>query len=519
LALQASGILADKSTVGENIVQSGVLGRASYSLGQFHYETDGFRNNNDQNRDIYTAFFQANLSYKTSVQAEYRHTDTEEGDLPLRFDPNNFRSKFRIKPQIDTVRLGLRHSFTPRHNLIGSFIYQNSNSDNRASVVFPLPPLPPFFLPGNTLSVDFKNHLDEDGWTGEIRHLYQSQSGRFYITGGVGRFNSDLKDVESTITTTTINLFPPPFPPIENTNSARKPQDFDIRHTNFYVYSLINYPKNITWTIGGSVDFFDGQGRKHSQVNPKFGLSWDLLPGTTLRAAVFRTLKRRLISNQTIEPTQVAGFNQFFDDADGSEAWRYGVAVDQKFSESLYGGAEYTRRDTEQAVVVTFAGGATEFQKLSADEDLIRAYLYWTPRLFNRNWLSLSAEYQYEWIKRDDELLGVDSFIKLKTQRVPLGINFFHPSGLSTQFKGTYVDQEGDFGDPLTGGTFVVPGGEDNFWYFDGSISYRLPKRWGIFSVGAKNMFNKNINFQDTDPANPKIYPEQLIFARFTLSF
>ncbi|MCP4994746.1 MAG: tetratricopeptide repeat protein, partial [Gammaproteobacteria bacterium] len=42
LALQASGITADKHTQGDDIVQSGVLGRASYSLSQFHYETDGF---------------------------------------------------------------------------------------------------------------------------------------------------------------------------------------------------------------------------------------------------------------------------------------------------------------------------------------------------------------------------------------------------------------------------------------------------------------------------------------------
>jgi hypothetical protein len=43
-------------------------------------------------------------------------------------------------------------------------------------------------------------------------------------------------------------------------------------------------------------------------------------PGTTLRAAAFRVLKRTLITDQTLEPTQVAGFNQFFDDANLTEA-------------------------------------------------------------------------------------------------------------------------------------------------------------------------------------------------------
>ena len=51
-----------------------------------------------------------------------------------------------------------------------------------------------------------------------------------------------------------------------------------------------------------------------NQFNPKFGIIWNPFPGTTVRAAAFRVLKRTLITDQTLEPTQVAGFNQFFDD-------------------------------------------------------------------------------------------------------------------------------------------------------------------------------------------------------------
>ncbi len=32
-----------------------------------------------------------------------------------------------------------------------------------------------------------------------------------------------------------------------------------------------------------------------------------------------------MITRQTIEPTQVAGFNQFFDLDNGTDAWNYGV--------------------------------------------------------------------------------------------------------------------------------------------------------------------------------------------------
>jgi hypothetical protein len=510
LALQANGIVADKNTLGDDLVQSGVWGMASYSLGQFHYETDGFRKNNDQNKDIYNAFFQMSLSHKTSVQVEYRYTDTKEGDLSLKFDPEDFDDPFKTDEQIDSVRLGLHHSFTPHSDLIASFIYQNSDSKLTS------------FSVGSELSLDLTKHFDEDGWMGEIRHLYRSQSGRFYVTGGVGRFSSEIKDNDTIILDPLpFELPSPPFPPgifvDPDPIFERTLVDDDIRHTNFYVYSLINFPKNVTWTIGGSVDFFEGRIVDKDQVNPKFGLTWDLLPGTTLRAAVFKTLKRQLLSDQTIEPTQVAGFNQFFDDPNATETWHFGVAVDQKFSESVYGGAEFSRRE-KKVPSQRIVSGSTQFLRTDREEDLVRTYLYWTPRLFNKNWFTLSAEYQYEWLERDPDNVGDEEFTKLKTHRLPLGINFFHPSGFSARLKATYVDQDGKFGNPRDALNPLVPG-DDQFWVFDGSISYRLPKRYGIISIGAKNMFDNDFKFQDTDPTNPVIAPEQFVFARFTLSF
>jgi hypothetical protein len=47
-----------------------------------------------------------------------------------------------------------------------------------------------------------------------------------------------------------------------------------------------------------------------SEVNPKLGVIWRASEVVTLRAAYFRSLKRRINSDQGLEPTQVAGFNQ-----------------------------------------------------------------------------------------------------------------------------------------------------------------------------------------------------------------
>ena len=80
--------------------------------------------------------------------------------------------------------------------------------------------------------------------------------------------------------------------------------------------------------MGISADYLNGDSlvtKNKDQYNPKFGVEWNPWVDTTVRAAAFKVLKRTLVTNQTLEPTQVAGFNQFFDDIDGASAWRYGV--------------------------------------------------------------------------------------------------------------------------------------------------------------------------------------------------
>jgi hypothetical protein len=307
-ALLASAIAGGNATLGGELVLSGVWGRVSYSLGQFHHETDGFRQNNDQTQDIYNAFVQAALSHKTSLQAEFRQKDFERGDLPLRFDPNNFISTLRQKDDIGSIRFGLHHAFTPQSDLIASVIYRGADFHTD---VFP----------------GFDMSRDDDGFLTEFQHLFRSE--RFHVISGIGYFNADR--------TTVVNR--PRMP--------RLIEETDVRHPNLYVYTQINYPKNVTWSIGGSGDFLKGAIVDRDQFNPKLGLTWNLLPATTLRVAVLRVLKRTLISSQTVEPTQVAGFNQFFDDPDGTESWRYGIGIDHKISRLLYGGVEFSRREMD----------------------------------------------------------------------------------------------------------------------------------------------------------------------------
>ena len=150
-----------------------MLGSGSCAdIGQFHFETDGFRTNNDQEQDIWNVFAQVSLSHKTSIQGEYRYADKEKGDLPLRFDPNEFFPTERQEENTKSYRFGFQHRFAPNCDLIGSFIYRDAQFDTVDT--------DPIF--------GFYFSTDDDGYLGELQHLYRI--GKFNFITGAGYFDA-----------------------------------------------------------------------------------------------------------------------------------------------------------------------------------------------------------------------------------------------------------------------------------------------------------------------------------------
>ena len=488
VALLATGLGGENDTwAGEGIV-SGIYRKFSFSVGGSHFETDGFRLNSDQSDDLVNAFVQLELTPSTSVQAEYRYRNTERGDIPLRFFPEDFFPGQRNREERHTYRLGARHAFSPGSVLLSSLMYQESDMSVRDEQL-----APPVTL--------FDVKRPEHAFGAELQHLFRSQY--VNLTSGAGYFN-----INGDFTTTVGFDIPPPFGP--GPFEVSQDTSTDLQHTNVYAYAYLNLLKNVTFTVGLSADFLSGDSpdlEDKNQLNPKFGITWNPFPATTVRAAVFRVLKRTLITDATLEPTQVAGFNQFFDSFNGTEAWRYGVAIDQKFTTSLFGGVEVSKRD----VKVPFIDLNDPSNPIARDEDtdeyLGRTYLFWTPH----RWLALRAEYLFERFESE----GATNLPKeLDTHRVPLGIGFFHPSGLSTSLRTTYFNQNGEF--ILQSGE--VQSGRDNFWIVDAAINYRLPKRYGFITVGATNLFNHKFKFFETDFDNSSIQPDRTFFARVTLA-
>ncbi|HWP34424.1 MAG TPA: tetratricopeptide repeat protein, partial [Thermodesulfobacteriota bacterium] len=475
LALLASGVAGGNSTAGDEVTLGGLRGNVAYGLGQFHYETNGFRPNNDLREDIYALFVQARVSRATSLQAELRYDERERGDLLLRFDPEDFQPDLHLASHIRSARLGLRQGLGSASEGLVSVIYRSAD-----------------FL--TLLGEVFRSEQDEDSYTAEGQYLYRGRV--ISAVAGAGHVESDLKS-------RTVLVVPGIITLDETTRTA-------ARHSNAYLYAHLGPHPTLVATAGLGFDTFRAleRDRERDRVSPKLGLTWRPLAGTTVRAAVFRTVKRRLVTNQTIEPTQVAGFNQFFDDANGTEATRYGLGLDQKLSATLFAGAEASRRELE-VPFLDLAADPPAVARTDWTEELARAYLYWAPR----RWLALAAEYRYERFERARPL---DEGISVaETHRVPLSARFFHRSGWRARVTTTPVRQRGVFADPDETLAF----GKDSFWIVDAALGFRLPGRRGLISVEARNLFDETFRFQELDPANPEISPERVVLVRATLAF
>ncbi|MCZ7600789.1 MAG: TonB-dependent receptor [Gammaproteobacteria bacterium] len=227
----------------------------------------------------------------------------------MRIDPDNFAPDQREKFDEDIIRIGLRREFSPRSDLIASYW----NRESRTDLSF-----------GENSRVGAE--LEGDQFEAQYLHRF----GKGNLRTGVSYFSGDRIDTDMT----TGELF----------TSREEETDYGA-----YAYSTIDISNRLSVTLGLSAQSTEGGLVDTDQVNPKVGMAYRFGRdgSTTLRAAAFRTRQRTIASDQTLEPTTIAGFNQFFDDAEGADAVRYGIGIDRAFGETWFAGAEVSRRDIE----------------------------------------------------------------------------------------------------------------------------------------------------------------------------
>ena len=479
--LTASGLLGNNDTVGDEIVASAIRNRLSVALGQLYFDTDGFRENNDVTNSVYDVFTQFAITPALNLQAEYRHRDTDRGDLRFQFDPDFAEPTRREDVIQDTLRVGARLSPTPDSDIITSVFL--TDRDSNLSTATPV--------------IDFESQTDESGIQAEAQYIRRSDL--FNLVAGGSYYNIDVDDHNTAIFQ---------IPGFEDEDETRK---FRREEKSSYAYGTIAWPRDIDWTLGVSVISLEQLELDKEEINPKFGVQWQATEWLRARAGIFQNVKRPLVVDQTIEPTQVAGFNQFFDDFNGTESTNYGGAIDLQLTKDLYAGVEAIRRDLE----VQLDPGIPDQE--DGQEDLYRLYLYWTPHPY---W-AFTAEYEFDKFKRKSEG-ELDRPTKVETISLPLTARLFHPDGFFAELGTTFVHQEVE-----RRAATLLPDttqGDEVFVLLDAAVGVRLPGRRGVFGIELRNLLDESFSYQDQNfrrseiIASPLI-PERTALVRFTVNF
>jgi len=513
----STGTIGNHDTFGGEAAMALQADNFSVSFGAFEFQSDGFRDNFDADHSIYNLFAQWAVTPEFNVQAEIRNRQTDLGDLSFNFDPDIFRPDLRTSLDETTARIGARFSPDPNNDTLFSFVYSDRFSTFANSF--------------RQFGFDFESDVESDGssWQGELQHIFQHDLFSLTVGGSYSEWDTDVDEVQI-IPAFADRGFPPFL--IQNEDNS-----IDAGRVYAYAYGAIPIPDslgNLTLTLGASYDHYDEdvsivasspiQGIPPTTVtfnhelrefNPKVGLQWDLGDQLTVRAAYFEAVKPPLVANRTIEPTQVAGFNQYFDDPNATLSKRLGVGVDYKITDKIFVGGELTWRDLDSVFQNL---NTRRFEGYDSDEDTHRAYAYLLPHPR----VPVSVEFIYDRYRADSTLLTLTGGrpLDVETFSVPVTVRYFDPRGLFAGVRGTYVDQKVRRENPTFGQ------GKSTFFNLDAMIGYRLPNQRGSLTIEAQNLLDNDFEYQDdgfrefgNDPSTGPYFPEIGIMGRLTVNF
>jgi hypothetical protein len=487
----ATGQIGNDDTFGGEAAIALQKDNVAVSFGGFEFTSDGFRDNFDVEHRIYDLFVQWAVTPEFNLQVEGRHRHTENGDLALNFDPDSFDPFLREEFTEDSARLGLRYSHDPHNTTLASVIYANRDTKQSSAVDFGFP-------------VTIQIEGEEDAVIGELQHIYQ----RDFFSLTLGASYSDSKIDAS--------AFFPDFPFFPAT-----PLDLDAQDFRPYAYTTVDLPFDVTLTAGISYDDLENGPIDVSEVNPKGGIEWRPFDDLTLRAGYAKAVKPPLATNRTIEPTQVAGFNQYFDDRNGTISERYGFGFDWKITRNISIGGEATWRDLDTPFV-DIASDTADF--VDHDEQTHRLYLNALPHPR----IPISVEFVYDkfeggypfFFTAEDQQES-EFPLEVETFSVPVTARYFDPSGFFAGVRGTYVDQKVK---RVSGSIFA--GGESDFFVVDADLGYRFPNRRGSVSLEVRNLFDQDFKYQDDgyrefgdDPSTGPYFPDLTVLGRLTINF
>jgi len=436
---------------------------------------DGFRANNETQIVNYRGFFEYSPDYKDSFQVNVQLGSKESGDLPLPDAPVS-PQYIGLDTEFTNIGLGYHRILSPSAHLAVSAIYNETEQETTDQFS------------------GIKGTGTLKGPQVEVQSVFGMGMKMSWIVGAGG---------------------------FDGTVELEGPGDtlsHDDTFVNGYAYVKFSHLGPVEITAGGSVDHVNSPsgllvlensritqaeiGFSETKFNPKLGVSVYLPSKTVLRAAGYYRTAPSIGRIQSLEPTQVAGFNQFFDEAGGTRSLSYGFGADQEFTHYLFGGFSFLRRDLNIPYAYCTTGdpfSGCAFQ--TADEILHQDSTddYWNAYVNTALGKFVAAGVEYTQEQFDFEVGFTTSPLPFKDfverEKLKPQVRMFLPGGFFAAASGTHYDEHVHQFDDLSSSARTTI--ESSFWIADLLVGYKFPKRYGSVVLEARNLGDREFGFYD----------------------
>ena len=555
----------------ETASQYGTFGNFSYSLDtEFQYD-NGRRPNNEITRS--ETYFQAKvqLSPQDTVFFQTKYQDVRQGDLIQYYDQRDFApgAHFRELQQPAIILLGYHHEWAPGiHTLllagrladeiffsdlntdaeIASFIDTGRPNVSR-SLIIPrnsAGEITRFFDFPGPLPLDLHYHNTFTTYTGELNQIWE-QGNNTLIFGA--RFQSGEFHTSDRLDN------PPGFAAGFFTIPAAA-HDFNtsLERESFYIYDIWRPFPTLSLTGGLSYDRLEfptnyrnapivsGEDSR-DRLSPKAGVIWNPFGNLFVRGAYAQSLGGVSFDESvSLEPNQVAGFNQVFrsiisESVVGSVAAptyeTAGILIEDRFPTGTYAGVQATllQSDVDRTIGTFDAFLAPPFppfpphieppivpsstsQKLRYEEQDL---LFTVNQLVGDEW-SFGARYQLSYSNLETILPeipiavseGADHRQKATLHQGQLFALYNHRSGFFARIEGYWARQSN------VGYAPDIPG--DEIFQLNAYAGYRFRRNYGDITLGFLNMMDQDYKLNPLNYYN-ELPRERTLVARVRLNF
>ena len=468
-----AGVGSYSTLVGETVA-SALAGPVSISAGLFHSTSDGFRRNADLENTLHNLFIKGAFGANTIVQAEYRHRETDRGDITLNGDPNSYNPGLSSTVNKSALALGARTELSPGSTILAAITYGENKfkTIDEGGCTFP-----------GCLTDDLFSRTRNDGTQLEAQHILDYKT--FNVIYGTNisktKYNDNIK----------------PFNFEDNASANSK---------SAYGSIGADLGRMGHATAGLSVVHFDRFARDDTILGPLVGARIDLTDAITVRGFAARTARTALVTQQTLQPVELEGFSIARDDLEGTSIDAAGLGFDVRPTRDVSFGLTATQRQLHVPI-----GDSSQ----NWDDSQLAGYGYW---IVNEN-TTTSVEPTYS-VFTDNSANhprdGSDDLYSLRTIAVPFAFNVFLSNGLFGRAVVGFLDQRVRLNDGTVEQQYAYP--------VDMRIGYRLQSGRGILALDVNNIFNDEVwfyddNFRTNEARAARVSPERSVFARAVFRF